>query len=192
VAAAAPVAEATPTTAEPAPEPDTAPAAESPPSAPPPAASPTGSPEPETPAPEPASAPAAESAQPEAASAPAKPRVLLVDDHADARRALREGLVAEGLRVLEAADGETALEYIRRVRPDIVVLELALPRLDGFGVLRAVGEGQVPRVPCVVLTVQDDPDVASWASELGASDYLVKPLAARALAERLRSRLAAG
>ncbi len=128
----------------------------------------------------------ADSPRPPAA---AKPRVLLVDDHAEARRALREGLVAEGMRVLEAADGDTALEYMKRIKPDIVVLELALPRTDGFGILRAVTEGLVPRVPCVVLTVQDDPDVATWASELGASDYLVKPLAARALAARLRSRL---
>ncbi len=142
----------------------------------------------------PATTPEAEAGAPEPgaparADASAKPRVLLVDDHAEARRTLREGLVAEGMRVLEAADGDTALEYMKRIKPDIVVLELALPRTDGFGILRAVGEGLVPRVPCVVLTVQDDPDVATWASELGASDYLVKPLAARALAARLRNRL---
>jgi PleD family two-component response regulator len=130
------------------------------------------------------------------AAAPGKGlRILLVDEDGETRRQLREGLTAAGFRVLDACDGETALEYIRRIGPDAVVLELAVPRLDGFGILRALQGGAAPsgarRPPCVVLTVQDDPDVAAWVRELGAAAYLVKPVPAGALAARLRTLLEA-
>jgi type II secretory ATPase GspE/PulE/Tfp pilus assembly ATPase PilB-like protein/CheY-like chemotaxis protein len=119
--------------------------------------------------------------------ADAKARVLIVDEDADARRSIRTGLEREGFRVLEAADGQAGLEYIERSRPDIVLLELALPRIDGFGVLRAIRDGAVPATRAIVLTVQDDPELGVWAMELGALDVLVKPVTPRLLASRLHA-----
>jgi type IV pilus assembly protein PilB len=140
-------------------------------------------------APRPAPALAMPAREPARAAPPAdaKPRVLIVDEDADARRTIRAGLEREGFRVLEAADGQAGLEYIERSRPDIVLLELALPRVDGFGILRAIRDGVVPATRAVVLTVQDDPELGVWAMELGAVDVLVKPVAPRLLASRLHA-----
>jgi type IV pilus assembly protein PilB len=118
---------------------------------------------------------------------PLVPRVLVVDEDAEARRALRAALEQDGFRVLEAADGQTALEYARRLRPDFVVLELALQRLDGLGLLRAMHEESIVGVRTVVLTVQNDPDIAEWALELGAAAFLTKPMEARLVASRLHA-----
>jgi CheY-like chemotaxis protein len=118
-----------------------------------------------------------------------RPCVLLIDDDAVARREFRVGLEREGFRVVEAADGQAGVEYIRRVRPDFVVTELILPKLDGFGVLRALDGVQAERVPAVVLTANDDPSLISWALELGALEVLAKPVDARVLGTRLRALL---
>ncbi|MEX2282441.1 MAG: ATPase, T2SS/T4P/T4SS family [Gemmatimonadota bacterium] len=113
-------------------------------------------------------------------------RVLLVDDDVESRRALRVGLEQEGFRVLEAADGEAALEYARRLKPEFIIMELALPKLDGMGVLRALAAGEIPPARALILTRQDDADLAVWAMELGAVDVMVKPVNPRILAQRLR------
>jgi two-component system response regulator ResD len=115
--------------------------------------------------------------------------VLLIDDDAVARREFRVGLEREGFRVVEAADGQAGVEYIRRVRPDFVVTELILPKLDGFGVLRALDGVRAERVPAVVLTANDDPSLISWALELGALEVLAKPVDPRVLGSRLRALL---
>jgi DNA-binding response OmpR family regulator len=113
-------------------------------------------------------------------------RVLLVDDDVESRRVLRVGLEQEGFRVLEAADGEAALEYARRLKPEFIIMELALPKLDGMGVLRALAAGEIPPARALILTRQDDADLAVWAMELGAVDVMVKPVTPRILAQRLR------
>jgi CheY-like chemotaxis protein len=118
-----------------------------------------------------------------------RPCVLLIDDDAVARREFRVGLEREGFRVVEAADGQAGVEYIRRVRPDFVVTELILPKLDGFGVLRALDGVQAERVPAVVLTANDDPSLISWALELGALEVLAKPVDPRVFGARLRALL---
>jgi CheY-like chemotaxis protein len=118
-----------------------------------------------------------------------RPCVLLIDDDAVARREFRVGLEREGFRVVEAADGQAGVEYIRRVRPDFVVTELILPKLDGFGVLRALDGVQAERVPALVLTANDDPSLISWALELGALEVLAKPVDPRVFGSRLRALL---
>jgi CheY-like chemotaxis protein len=115
------------------------------------------------------------------------PKVLLADEDAELRRSLRAALEQDGFRVFEAADGQTALEYARRLRPDFIVLELALQRLDGLGLLRALREESMIDVQPVVLTVQDDPDIAEWALELGAAAFLTKPMEPHLLATRLKA-----
>jgi type II secretory ATPase GspE/PulE/Tfp pilus assembly ATPase PilB-like protein len=103
-------------------------------------------------------------------SAPARdaaPRVLVVDETRADRRAVADALRADGATVLEAADGEQALAYARRLRPDVIVTVLTLPRLDAIGLLQALtAERIAARV--LVRTAQTDPPLLDWLSELGA------------------------
>lgn len=121
---------------------------------------------------------------------PKPTRVLVVDEDAAARRELRGTLEGAGYTVNEAADGEAALEYVRRLKPDVILLELALPKLDGIGVLRAMQSMESCRTSALVLTVQADPEIGVWAMELGALDVLTKPVNPQLLARRLTSLLA--
>jgi PleD family two-component response regulator len=115
-------------------------------------------------------------------------RVLIVDDDAVARRELAEVLSRSGFGVIEAADGESALVYARRLRPTFVLTELAIPKLDGLGLLRALlQEPGAPRV--VVYSRQSDPEMLKWAIELGALDAMSRETDARVLCARLRSAL---
>jgi type II secretory ATPase GspE/PulE/Tfp pilus assembly ATPase PilB-like protein len=112
-------------------------------------------------------------------------RVLLVDDDREARRSLRAALEAEGLHVVEAADGEAGLAYARRLRPTFVITELVLPRLDGIGLLQELAtDAAAP--PVMVYTGQNDAELLAWAMELGAAEVLTKPVEARVIAARIR------
>jgi CheY-like chemotaxis protein/energy-coupling factor transporter ATP-binding protein EcfA2 len=121
---------------------------------------------------------------------PRQTRVLVVDEDASARRELRGALESAGFIVNEAADGEAALEYVERLKPDMILLELALPKLDGIGVLRAMQSMESCRTAALVLTVQADPEIGVWAMELGALDVLMKPVNPQLLARRLTSLVA--
>lgn len=117
-------------------------------------------------------------------------RALIVDDEAPARRKLREllGREADFEVVGEAADGVEAAEAIRAARPDVVFLDIQMPRLDGFGVVEAVGVEEMPLV--VFVTAYDEHAVKAF--EVQALDYLLKPFAPsrfRKLLERLRRQL---
>jgi type IV pilus assembly protein PilB len=116
----------------------------------------------------------------------AAPRVLVIDDDATHRRSVRRALEADGFRVLEAATGDAGLEYLGRLKPDYLVLELTLPGVDGLEILRSL-HGSADAPTAVVLTVNDDPDLAEWALELGAREVLVKPVEPRLLGARLRA-----
>jgi type II secretory ATPase GspE/PulE/Tfp pilus assembly ATPase PilB-like protein/CheY-like chemotaxis protein len=109
---------------------------------------------------------------PARAAVPAGRRVLIVDDDRDGRAALRALLEMAGLTVLEAADGEVAHAYARRLAPSAIVTEVALPRLDAVGLLQALG-GEGP--PVVVYTRETDEALHHWLRELGAADVVVKP-----------------
>jgi two-component system KDP operon response regulator KdpE len=104
----------------------------------------------------------------------------VVDEDREARRTLRAELEQLGYRVIEAADGEAGVAYARRLRPDLVVTELAMPRLDGIGLLQALcGEADSP--PVVVYTGQDDAALMDWARELGARGVYARPADVRML-----------
>jgi DNA-binding response OmpR family regulator len=94
------------------------------------------------------------------------PRVLVVDETRAGRRAVADPLVADGMVVLEAADGEQALAYARRLRPDVIVTDLTLPRLDAIGLLQAVGAEGLP-IRVLVRTGQTDEALLEWLAELG-------------------------
>ncbi len=116
-------------------------------------------------------------------------RVLIVEEHRGNRRTLRTQLEAAGFSVLEAADGEAALAYARRLRPDIVLTDIAMPKLDAAGLLQALA--QDPHPPAVVVcTEQNDQELLLWLEELGAVEVMPAPLDAALLVRCLQSRLA--
>jgi adenylate cyclase len=107
---------------------------------------------------------------------PARSTVLVVDDDPLNRRLLEHSLVADGHEVLTAEDGLQALEQIRSHRPDIVLLDVLMPRLDGFGVLEQVkSDAELRDLPVIMISALEDVDSVIRCIELGAEDYLPKP-----------------
>ena len=116
--------------------------------------------------------------------------VLLVEDEEPLRRVLRELLEREGFTVIEAGDGVLALDEVDRGAPDIVVLDLNLPRLDGYGVLSHLrARPATSHLPVIVLTAKGDEDSEVRVFEYGASDFLTKPFRPRALSARINALL---
>ncbi|MGE0441245.1 MAG: ATPase, T2SS/T4P/T4SS family [Gemmatimonadales bacterium] len=114
--------------------------------------------------------------------------VLLVDDEDQLRRAMRDLLERQGYTVLEAGDGAAALAEIDRSAPDLVILDLNLPGVDGYTVLAEVRSREPTRnLPVIVLTAKGDEDNEVRVLELGADDFLTKPFRAKALAARLQA-----
>jgi CheY-like chemotaxis protein len=120
----------------------------------------------------------------------AKKTVLLVEDEEPLRRVLRDLLEREGFTVVEAADGVAALDEVDRSAPDVLVLDLNLPRLDGYGVLTHLrARPATSRLPVIVLTAKGDEDNEVRVFETGANDFLTKPFRPRALSARVRALL---
>lgn len=113
-----------------------------------------------------------------------RPVALIVDDEHAIRRLLRLALENEGYDVYEAETGQAALTEVVYRRPDVVVLDLALPDRDGLEVLKSLREWT--RVPVLVLSVRRDVRDKVAALDQGANDYLTKPFHAEELAARLR------
>ncbi|MDX6683781.1 MAG: two-component system, OmpR family, response regulator PrrA [Solirubrobacteraceae bacterium] len=122
------------------------------------------------------------------ASGPQGPVVLLVDDDAAIRRAVGAGLELEGFRVVRASGGRAALAAVASVRPAVILLDLAMPDLDGLEVLarlRADGDD----VPVCVLSARDEVDDRVRGLQAGADDYVVKPFALEEVSARLHALL---
>jgi type II secretory ATPase GspE/PulE/Tfp pilus assembly ATPase PilB-like protein/CheY-like chemotaxis protein len=116
----------------------------------------------------------------------AQAKVLLVDDEDMLRKVMKDLLEREGYAVVEARDGIEALDQVDRHAPDIVVLDLNLPGLDGYGVLSHLrSRPATQHLPVVVLTAQGDEENEVRVFEHGADDFLSKPFRARALSARL-------
>jgi type II secretory ATPase GspE/PulE/Tfp pilus assembly ATPase PilB-like protein/CheY-like chemotaxis protein len=119
-----------------------------------------------------------------------KKTVLLVEDEEPLRRVLRDLLEREGFTVVEASDGVQALDEVDRSAPDVLVLDLNLPRLDGYGVLSHLrARPSTAKLPVIVLTAKGDEDNEVRVFETGANDFLTKPFRPRALSARLRALL---
>lgn len=117
-------------------------------------------------------------------------RVLVVDDEAVVRDVLTRYLEKDGFRVDAAEDGEAALELAARSRPDIVVLDLMLPKVDGLEVFRRLRE--LGDVPVVMLTAKGEEVDRLVGLELGADDYVSKPFSPREVVARIRAVLRRG
>jgi type II secretory ATPase GspE/PulE/Tfp pilus assembly ATPase PilB-like protein len=115
-------------------------------------------------------------------------RVLLVDDEAALRRALRDTLEDEGFRVFEAADGAEAMAQVDRHAPDVIVLDLMLPQVDGYEVLRMLRAREATlETRVLVLTAHGDEESEVRVFRAGADDFLAKPFRPRALSARIRA-----
>ncbi len=115
-------------------------------------------------------------------------KVLLVDDEDSLRKVMKDLLERDGYAVTEARDGVQALDQVDRVGPDIIVLDLNLPGLDGYGVLSHLrSRPATASIPVIVLTAKGDEDNEVRVFELGADDFLTKPFRARALSARLEA-----
>ena len=114
-------------------------------------------------------------------------KVLIVDDEPDVRALVRSALsyARQDLTAVEAADGDEALAMIHSERPDLVVLDLALPKRDGFAVLEQVR--QKTDLPIIVLTARGLEEDKIKGLRLGADDYLTKPFSPRELVARIES-----
>ncbi|HEX2087157.1 MAG TPA: response regulator transcription factor [Solirubrobacteraceae bacterium] len=116
------------------------------------------------------------------------PVVLLVDDDAAIRRSVAEGLELEGFEVVPASGGRAALAAVESVEPSVIVLDLAMPDLDGLEVLRRLRAGGND-VPVCILSARDEVDDRVRGLEAGADDYVVKPFALQEVAARLHALL---
>jgi CheY-like chemotaxis protein len=113
--------------------------------------------------------------------------VLVVDDEPDVLLLCRVNLEFEGYEVIEAADGEEAMERVRSARPDVVLLDVMMPKMDGWQVLAAIKEDpELADIPVVMLTakVQDQDQIRGWSQ--GAADYITKPFSPLALSQVLQ------
>lgn len=117
-------------------------------------------------------------------------KILIVDDDVELVGLLRFALVAAGYDVVTAFDGEQALVRLSEGMPDLVILDVNLPRLDGFGVLARLRS--YSQVPVMMLTVRAAEQDEVHGLDLGADDYLKKPFSPRALLARVRSLLRRG
>lgn len=113
-----------------------------------------------------------------------KSKILIVDDESEIRKLLRVTLQAHGYTTAEAADGADAIEKVNLLRPDLIILDLSLPDLQGTDVLSQIR--QWSSVPILVLTVHDDERDKVFVLDHGADDYVTKPFGMRELMARIR------
>lgn len=114
-------------------------------------------------------------------------KILIVDDEPNIREVVGLYLRREGYTVVEASDGEEALELYRQDRPDLVVLDLVLPKLGGLEVCRRIQSER--RVPLIMLTARGEEEDRALGFEAGADDYVVKPFRPRDLVARVAALL---
>lgn len=102
-------------------------------------------------------------------------KILIVEDEAALLYALKAELTHNGFEILEAMDGEKGLKILEEQRPDIIILDLLLPGIDGFEVLRRIkSKDETKNIPVIILTNLGDPESIEKGKKLGADDYLIK------------------
>ncbi len=114
-------------------------------------------------------------------------KILVVDDEVTLVETISFQLIRQGFSVITASDGEMALEQARSQKPDLIILDIMLPKLDGFEVCRLVR--QEMNTPILMLTARDDEIDRVVGLEVGADDYLTKPFSMRELLARVKALL---
>jgi two-component system, OmpR family, KDP operon response regulator KdpE len=112
-------------------------------------------------------------------------RIIVVDDDLAIVKFLRANLQAEGYEILVALDGEKAIQTIEKELPDLVILDITLPGMDGFEICRRLREWS--QIPIIMLTARGDAEDKVRCLDLGADDYITKPFAANELLARVRA-----
>ncbi len=112
-------------------------------------------------------------------------KILVVDDEERMVRFIRLNLEHDGFRVVEAFNGMQAINKVRSTMPDVVLLDVMMPDLDGFEVLKTIREAST--VPVIMLTAKGEEDDRVRGLELGADDYITKPFSPRELVSRVRA-----
>jgi DNA-binding response OmpR family regulator len=119
-----------------------------------------------------------------------KPLILLVDDEPDIVQLVALRLDGAGYEVVAAYNGQQALEYVRQVRPDLIILDLMLPRVDGYRVARLLKFNErYKEIPILILTARALEEEIQLAMDCGADAYLTKPFDAQMLLTRVRELL---
>lgn len=111
--------------------------------------------------------------------------ILIVDDELRMRRFIRMNLELEGYQVIEAENGIQALDKIRQYNPDLIIMDIMMPEMDGFETLELLRE--ISTVPAILLTVRDDEEDITRGLSLGADDYVTKPFSPRELTSRVQA-----
>lgn len=120
-----------------------------------------------------------------------KPLVLVVEDDPDLGEAIVSYLKDEGLDTKLARDGDQAMRLVDQIHPSAMILDLMMPRRDGFSVLRELrADGRIAKLPVIVVTAIFGLSERLYATELGAADYVTKPFELDELVERVRNVLA--
>jgi DNA-binding response OmpR family regulator len=113
-------------------------------------------------------------------------RILIIEDDASIARLVRDNLVFDGYEVETESDGRQGLLHVRRFKPDLVLLDLTLPGVDGLDICRALSQG-ADRVPVIIITAKTQKDDRVLGLELGADDYVTKPFALDELLARVHA-----
>ena len=117
-----------------------------------------------------------------------KKRVLIVEDEKNIVDIIRFNLSREGYNVLEAYDGEAGLALARAEKPDLILLDVMLPKMIGFDVCRTLRE-EGDNVPVIILTAREEEEDKVLGLEIGADDYITKPFSMRELIARVRANI---
>jgi len=111
--------------------------------------------------------------------------ILVVDDQSNVRRLLQEYLEEQGYRIVTATDGQMAIYTARHEEPDLILLDIMMPKMDGYEFLKAYRQER--RTPVIIITAKDDETDTVLGLELGADDYIIKPFRMRELNARIRA-----
>ena len=118
-------------------------------------------------------------------------KILVVDDDQEVRMATRDFLTSKGHEVTLAEDGVQALKLLATVKPDVVLLDVAMPEMDGMETLRRIVAGY-PNLPVIMVTANADIEITSKVLQLGAADYVPKPFDLDYLDQAINIQLSSG
>jgi DNA-binding response OmpR family regulator len=112
-------------------------------------------------------------------------KILVVDDQSSVRQLLQEYLTEQGFQVVTASDGQNAIYTARHEQPDLILLDIMMPRMDGYDFLRQYRQER--QTPVIIITAREEESDAVVGLELGADDYVIKPFRMRELVARIHA-----